>query len=312
MSDSTYTSSPTAQSALDSLPAAKWLAVPQPSADSTIQVPCNLLHLDPGNQVTPITHFKSMGDIRTPFFQLQEVALPQAEGETGTPISYNFRNDDYLTGILLLCFFFVAWSISSSWHYFRLHLGSLLRPAGSLFKTKVENVDTELRGTLFLLLQTGFSFSILYYDYLAQNHRQLVETIDSPYLIMGVSGGMLLLFILLKVLLYQIVNRAFFPKAACDEWRETYVFTAVTMGLLILPVSLLVFFFDLTFEKQFIAFICIICITKLILLYRCSRTFFKRASSSLHLILYLCALEIVPALILWRVLFWANSNLSTL
>lgn len=61
---------------------------------------------------------------------------------------------------------------------------------------------------------------------------------------------MIVLFVLLKVGLYQMVNSVFFPKNSRDEWRETYVFTIVLMGLLILPVSLLVFFFDLSFENN--------------------------------------------------------------
>lgn len=312
MPDSTYTQAPAIQTASDTLPLHQWLAAPCDTAQQSVSQACHLLQLRPGNQVTPVVCFQSLSDIHTPFFSLQEVPLPQAEGETGTPLPYSFCNDDYLTGMLLLCFFLVAWSISSSWHYFRLHFKALFRPAGLLLKSNAENADTTLRGSAFLLLQAGFSFGILYYDYLAQNHWALVDTIGNPHLIMALSGSMIVVFVLLKVGLYQMVNRVFFPKNSRDEWRETYVFTIVLMGLLILPVSLLVFFFDLSFEKQFVAFICIVCIAKLILLYRCSRTFFGHVGSGLHLILYLCALEIVPALILWRVLFWANTNLSIL
>ena len=310
MPDSTYTQAPAIQAATDTLAANPWLAAPCDTAHQAASKACNLLQLRPGNQLTPVVRFQSLSDVRTPFFTLQEVPLPQAEGETGTPFPYSFRNDDYLTGMLLLCFFLVAWSISSSWHYFRLHVKAIFRPAGLLLKSNAENADTALRGSAFLLLQAAFSFGILYYDFLAQNHRALVDTIDNPHLIMALSGGMIVLFVLLKMGLYQMVNSVFFPKNSRDEWRETYIFTIVFMGLLILPVSLLVFFFDLSFEKQYVAFICVVCVAKLVLLYRCSRIFFRHVGSSLHLILYLCALEIVPALILWRVLFWANINLS--
>ena len=67
-------------------------------------------------------------------------------------------------------------------------------------------------GSAFLLLQAGFSFGILYYDYLAQNHWALVDTIGNPHLIMALSGSMIVVFVLLKVGLYQMVNSVFFPK----------------------------------------------------------------------------------------------------
>lgn len=296
----------------DTLAVTQWLHAADETPEEADVADSTFLQLAPGCQVTPLTHFASIDDIHTPFFTLEEVPLPRGEGQTGTLIPYSFRNDDYLTGALLLCFFLVAWVISSSWHYFKINLSSLFRPAGTLLKSTAEHTNTEYQSTLFLLLQTVFCFSILYYDFLNQNKVAEVQAADNPYLIMAISGGIFFAYFIVKTGLYQIVNSVFFSKASCQEWRATYVFSAISMGLLILPVTLLVFFFDLAFEKQFVAFICIVCITKLILFYRCWRTFFNCAGRCLHLILYLCALEIVPALILWRALFWANSNLIIL
>lgn len=180
MPDSTYTQAPAIQTASDTLSLHQWLAAPCDTAQQSASQACHLLQLRPGNQVTPVVCFQSLSDIRTPFFSLQEVPLPQAEGETGTPLPYSFCNDDYLTGMLLLCFFLVAWSISSSWHYFRLHFKALFRPAGLLLKSNAENADTTLRGSAFLLLQAGFSFGILYYDYLAQTIGRSSTPLATP------------------------------------------------------------------------------------------------------------------------------------
>ena len=83
-------------------------------------------------------------------------------------------------------------------------------------------------------------------------------------------------------------------------------------GLALLPVALLVIYFDMSFANMVKAFICILVVDKSLLMYKCYRTFFNYTFGWVHLFLYFCTLEIMPLLILLRIMVYANSFLLTI
>lgn len=274
-----------------------------PETDATA-----LFSLDPDAESVPLAPFATPDDVRLPFFSLSEVEIPEAAGFTGELLPYSFRTDDGVTGALLLCFFLTSWVISHSWVFLRTHLLSFLRPQPGA-DGDFERTGSETRGVIFLFLQTAFVLSILYYGHL-RFHAPAASLPESPYPVLGLTSAILILFVLLKVAVCQLVNHVFFSRAQCGQWAESYVFSIVWFGLLALPVALLVVFLDLDFQVQQILLFCILLLVKMTLFFRYFRTFFPFRAGWLHLILYLCALEITPALTLWRILFWASTNLT--
>lgn len=259
----------------------------------------------------------SLGDIdifrlpvKSEFDWKVENAVYQTQGIAGDPLPYRFRSDDYVTSVLMLSFFLVAWVIARSWHFL----------AGSIkdffFERKQENMfdsrtDSELRGQLFLVFQTCFVLGVLFFDY-TQEHMTEVFNQVSPYKILGVSVGVCSAYYLLKLLLYSFVNYIFFERSQSRQWIEIQFLSILALGLALLPVTLLVVYFDINFHSLTILFVLILIVVKALLLYKCSRIFFNYRGGGVHLILYFCALEIVPALILWRALSYANNYLMTI
>ncbi len=84
----------------------------------------------------------------------------------------------------------------------------------------------------------------------------------------------------------------------------------LTLGML--PLALLVVFFDL--ERNIVqpAFIALLMLSKSLVAYRCARIFFDSGRLGLHLFLYFCTLEIAPLIFLWRVLLFVNHHLTTI
>ena len=67
-------------------------------------------------------------------------------------------------------------------------------------------------------------------------------------------------------------------------------------------------YFDMPIRNVEIYFATVLFLVKLMTFYKCYLIFFRQNVVSLQIILYLCALEIVPLLVLWGVLdFTANS-----
>lgn len=259
----------------------------------------------------------SLGDIdifrlpvKSRFDWKVEQAIYQTQGIAGDPLPYRFRSDDYVTGILMLSFFLVAWVIARSWHFL----------AGSVkdffYDQKQENrfdsrTDSELRGQLFLVFQTCFVLGVLFFDY-TQEHMTEVFNQISPYKILGASVSVCIVFYLVKLLLYTFVNYVFFDRNRSRQWIETQFLSILALGLALLPVTLLVVYFDISFRSLTILFVLTLTVIKALLLYKCSRIFFAYKGGGVHLILYFCALEIIPILILWRALSYANNYLMTI
>lgn len=83
----------------------------------------------------------------------------------------------------------------------------------------------------------------------------------------------------------------------------------VGAGFLLFPLVLLAVYFDLNANTAKILIFIILGFTKIMLFYKCIRNFFPHIHGSFHLILYFCALEIVPDLFLWKGIGFINNVL---
>jgi len=239
-----------------------------------------------------------------------EKAVYPSRGIAGDPLPYRFRSDDYVTGVLMLSFFLVAWVIARSWHFLAGSLKHFFydRRQENMFDSRT---DSELRGQLFLVFQTCFVLGVLFFDY-TQEHMTGVFNQISPYKILGVSVAACCVYYLAKWLLYAFVNYVFFDRARSAQWMEVYFLSVLALGLGLLPVTLLVVYFDIGFRSLSILFFLILAAVKTLLSYKCYRIFFRYRGGFLHLIVYFCALEILPLLVLWRALVYANNYLLIL
>lgn len=235
----------------------------------------------------------------------------QPSGIAGDPVPYRFKNDNFVTITLLLSFFLVVWVISRSRHFLRDQMKEFFhRPSvrGNLFS---EHVETAIRGQVFLIFQTCFVIGLLFFDFTQEKQIEVFNQV-SPYKILSVSVGISSLYYILKTILYNFVNSVFFSREQRTQWNQTYLLSVLALSLALLPVALLVIYFDMSFANMVKAFICILVVDKSLLMYKCYRTFFNYTFGWVHLFLYFCTLEIMPLLILLRIMVYANSFLLTI
>lgn len=233
-----------------------------------------------------------------------------SSGKAGDPVPYTFKNDNLVTSVLLLSFFLVVWVISRSRSFLSLQISDFFRPPHreNLF---AERTQKEFRGQVLLILQTCFVYAILFFDYTRVSQPEVFDAV-SPYKLLGASVGICSLFYLLKIVCYSFVNTIFFTAEQNRRWLESYLLSILIQGILLLPVALLMIFFDLSFNYMLVLVIAVLIVAKILLFYKCASTFFGYKFGWVHLFLYFCTLEIAPLTILLQALVSANNFLLTI
>lgn len=222
----------------------------------------------------------------------------------GEPIPYMLRADWIITCIVLLCFFLGTFVLKNGKKY-------LLFRIKKLFQSTRKNNQGDIVTSIYFhhsVVLTGITCilcGLCLYDYFADQTPMLFQQLPHG-LLLGTYILLIILFILGKYALYSFINWIFFDKEQNRQWTETYFDVVILGGLMLFPVVLLVIYFDLNFAttKVFILFILIF--AKVLLFYKCIRNFFRQIHGIVHLILYFCALELTPTLLLWEGVGYTN------
>ena len=236
---------------------------------------------------------------------LQEVARSYGGRVAGESLPFCFRNDDVITGLLLLLLFVSTFIVSHGWNY-------LVSATGDFFQGKRHDTifDTQdekaLHGGSILVLQTTVCMGLLAFGFLDDFYPQRLQA-DSPYVLLGCDIGVCIVWMALRLGLFHLVNSILFEREACRAWMSGMWLIVMASGLLLLPFTLLATYFDLSLSTQQSVLVLIGGVCEILLIYKSYITFFRHKGGSLHLILYLCTLEIIPLLLLWRTFNWANT-----
>lgn len=239
-----------------------------------------------------------------------EVVPFRPQGVAGDSVPYRFRSDDFVTTALMLSFFLMIYVISRSRHYLKNHIKNFFSPHeyNDIFAPRTQN---ELRGQLYLIFQLCFTLGVLTFDYIQSFKPEIFNSV-SPYKILLVSSSIFGGFYFLKIALYYFVNNVFFDRKVISQWNDSYLLSLFSMGVLLFPVALLVVYFDIDFQTMLVLFFSVYALLKLLLFYKCFHIFSEYKLHFLHIILYLCTLELFPPLILWRTLNYVLNALVSI
>lgn len=215
---------------------------------------------------------------------------------------------DWILGILILCLMLIAWS-NFFYHkrlrqiflspYSKRFLNQLVRD-GNLFAERI---------TLALILVYLFSVSLLIY--LAFN---LMVTVSlpftaPPYLVFGFILIVLIGYWLIKILMIRVVGTTFRTESTTREYLLNVLIFNIITGVTLLPFLIPTVYLKSPFFL-YIGFF----IVGLFLIFRFFRGFLigisLRKFSYLFLIVYLCALEILPLLILLKLILINTESLK--
>lgn len=229
-------------------------------------------------------------------------------GFDGNPIPNRLSTEDGITGLLLLCFILTAYVFAKA-------KKTLLGQAKNLFNRK-EHTDSfskttsaELRYQLLLRLQTCILMGIFVYDYFHDINSSVFSE-KHTYLILGVYIGIFILFYVLKWIFYSFLGWIFFDKNITKSWLESYSTITYYLGFCFFPVILLTIYFNLSASIILIIGAILVIFAQTLMFYKWLKLFFNNLYGILYLIVYFCALEILPCLLLIQGLLQTNIMLQ--
>ena len=228
-------------------------------------------------------------------------------GFEGTPISYSPRTDDAIALTLLACFFLSSIALARGKKFLSQQVKDFVlhRERTSIFDS---STAADVRYLLVLVLQTCVLSGITFLNYFHDTCPALMDHVSS-LLLLGIYVGFCLAYFLLKWLLYMFLGWTFFDKNKTNIWLESYSALIYYVGFALFPFVLFLVYFDLSLTNLVIIGSIILILTKILMFYKWIKLFFHQFSGLFLLILYFCALEIVPCLLLYQGMIQMNNIL---
>ena len=228
-------------------------------------------------------------------------------GFEGTPISYSPRTDDAIALTLLACFFLSSIALARGKKFLSQQVKDFVlhRERTSIFDS---STAADVRYLLVLVLQTCVLSGITFLNYFHDTCPALMDHVSS-LLLLGIYVGFCLAYFLLKWLLYMFLGWTFFDKNKTNIWLESYSALIYYVGFALFPFVLFLVYFDLSLTNLVIIGSIILIFTKILMFYKWIKLFFHQFSGLFLLILYFCALEILPCLLLYQGMIQINNIL---
>ena len=228
-------------------------------------------------------------------------------GFEGTPISYSPRTDDAIALTLLACFFLSSIALARGKKFLSQQVKDFVlhRERTSIFDS---STAADVRYLLVLVLQTCVLSGITFLNYFNDTCPALMDHVSS-LLLLGIYVGFCLAYFLLKWLIYMFLGWTFFDKNKTNIWLESYSALIYYVGFALFPFVLFLVYFDLSLTNLVIIGSIILIFTKILMFYKWIKLFFHQFSGLFLLILYFCALEIVPCLLLYQGMIQMNNIL---
>ena len=247
---------------------------------------------------------------REGFFSNDTLFHPELQGGrygvAGNPVPHTVQSDNLLTGLLLFSFLFAVMAIAKVKGFIARQFKSIVYSYRS-DSADVRGTSAEVQFELFLMLLSALFIALLYYFYTL---RYIGNSfiLSSQYYLILIYFGIAIAYFLLKILLYSVVNNTFFGGKKSRQWMNSFLFVTSVGSVLFFPAVMMVAYSNISVENIIIYFVFALVIVKLLTIYQCYIIFFHSNVVKLQIILYFCALEIVPLLVLWGVLgMTANS-----
>ena len=248
---------------------------------------------------------------RESFFSKDSLFHPELTGGrlgvAGDPVPYSIASDNLITGLLLGCFILALLALAKSREF-------IIRQAKNFFyvqranTTEITETSGELWVQMFLIVQTCLLFSVIFFSW---QRTDVTDTfIFDQYQVIGIYTGIIAGYFIFKMILYWGVGSVFFESKKIEQWSKSFLFLIAGEGLLLFPLVMLLSYFDISIRSAVIYTLIVVIFVKILTFYKTYLIFFQKKGLILQNFLYLCALEIVPLLILWGALLLINSFLK--
>ena len=222
---------------------------------------------------------------------------------------YCLVNDDIIMSLFVLSLIGIAYIILVSGSSIAERLKSMFYYGK---QSNPFNDRTHISSSCNFLLywQTIFYFSIVTFAYMQLSPDAAIVNSIPHYCFVAY----ILLFsatLIIKKVAYDICNNILFGKEVAQEWSRSYFFTLKMTSFIFLPIIASLFSIN-SLNRTFLMIYMFFAIAIYAIVYISSsiKIIFKKKCNYLDIFLYLCALELLPTAILWKILHEANCFLT--
>lgn len=238
-----------------------------------------------------------------------QTIIPADNGMQGEAMPYKLVSDSNVMSAIILGFLLIVVALQNE----KKGVIRIFRDCISTSSDRANLFDDSYNSTsniptVLLCGVSGIMGGLLIYHYYSYSNPNFFFNANHPAM-MGIYTGILIIFLLLKWIMYSFINWIFFDKEKNRLWIENVFNIIAALGFTLFPTALYIVFLDSEFHFSSKIILIIIFISKILLFYKCFRYFFRGFHGVLHLILYFCTLEIIPDLFLWKGIEFINSIL---
>ena len=228
-------------------------------------------------------------------------------GASGDPIPYSFQNDSFITGILIVCFLLITFTLSRISEF-------LLHQTKQFFSTQksehsLTETGSEIKFQILFLFITCLLYALLYFIY-TTHYISNTFIFSSEYILLVIFGGAIIGYMVLRMILYTIVNNVFFNNKKNLHFIGSQLLITSLEGVALFPLVLLMAYFQFSMQNAIIYTATILILAKILTFYKSYAIFFNQKGGFLQIILYFCALEMMPLMMLWSGLLVLTENLK--
>ncbi len=224
--------------------------------------------------------------------------IDSSSGVMGAPIPYTIKADSAINAILLGCFILLLIAISKARKIIVRQAKSFFNISGGV-TTELPETTYEFRLQFFMVFVTCLMLSLLAFIY-TQEFTSTSSLLPSHHQQMAIFLGVFVAYFIFKGLFYWGINFIFFDYKSNIFWLKYLLFIFSMEGLALFPLVLLHSYLGLSVHIGLFYLGFIIILVRILLFYKSYVMFFHHNSFQLQIILYFCALEIMPLLLLWR------------
>jgi hypothetical protein len=222
-------------------------------------------------------------------------------GFEGIPFAKTIASEPIVPILLLSLFLLTVYTFIKGQKIIKETINDFfyLRLRSSIFIESLSG-QTFLQNNFGLLFigSAGLFLHIIFFD-----KTDLIGNFENRMLYLALFVGLALAFIVVKVLVFRFLGYVFFDKSITSAFTRGYFTALFSLGVILFLIDTALIYAPSSFyyPLMFTGLIAIT-ITLILIFYKTSQIFLTGIDSFFYIILYLCTLEILPALVMLKII----------
>ena len=226
----------------------------------------------------------------------EELSAQDYFGMPGDPVPYSYANDNLVTSLLIIGFLLIAFAFSRMSNFIVGQAKNFIHPSQN--RLTLSETSSEIYMQVVLTFLACIVYALLYYLYATEYLAKTYVT-TSEYVLLGIFLVVFVGYFLMRFGLYTMVNNLFFDSSRNKKFLTSLLYLSSIEGLLLYPALALLAFMHLPAQNAIWYCLTVVILVKILTFYKSFTIFFKQNDLFLQIILYFCALEMVPLFTLW-------------